>query len=59
MHTNKLLIQGNLCGIYLQADNCTLSDPDNLEWNIASSSVSKPPITPFILPSVSIALNIR
>ncbi|XP_046635576.1 sphingomyelin phosphodiesterase-like [Daphnia pulicaria] len=52
MHTNQLLIQGNLCGIYLQADNCSLSDPDNLEWNITSSSVSKPPIAPFVLPSV-------
>ncbi|KAK4018537.1 hypothetical protein OUZ56_000587 [Daphnia magna] len=52
MYTNSLVIQGNICGIYLQADNCSLSDPNNINWKIASSSIEKPVVTQFIPPSL-------
>ena len=57
MYINSLLIQGNLCGIYLQMDNCSMSDPDNLEWKVDTSSVQKPPISPHSPPPVSLFLK--
>lgn len=46
------LIQGNLCGIFLQTENCGLSDPEVLEWTVPPSSVQKPPVTEWTAPPV-------
>lgn len=46
------LIQGNLCGIFLQTENCGLSNPEVLEWTIPPSSVPKPPVTEWTAPPV-------
>ena len=38
--------------MFIQGQDCQLSDPDVLEWNVAPSSVPKPPVTQPTLPPV-------
>lgn len=52
IYNHSKVIQGNVCGILLQAENCTLSHPDKLEWAITPSNRSKPVLPPSILPPV-------
>ncbi|XP_032779473.2 sphingomyelin phosphodiesterase [Daphnia magna] len=44
------VIEGNICGMLLQTENCGFSDPGVLEWSVAPSSVPKPPVTEPALP---------
>ena len=37
---------GNVCGIVLQSNKCAFSKPDQLEWTIKPSSISKPVKSP-------------
>jgi len=42
IYENTDVIAGNVCGMVLTEDNCTLSDPDKLEWTIKPTAVAKP-----------------
>ena len=44
IYRNSKVIPGNVCGILFQTENCTLSDPDKLEWTINPSAIPKPPV---------------
>lgn len=48
------VVEGNICGMLLQTENCGFSDPGLLEWSVAPSSVPKPPVTEPVLPPVYI-----
>ena len=45
-------MKGNICGILLPTENCTLSDPDAVEWIVPDSPVPKPPVSNFVRPPV-------
>ncbi|XP_046446658.1 sphingomyelin phosphodiesterase-like [Daphnia pulex] len=44
------LVEGNICGMLLQTENCGFSDPGLLEWSVTPSSIPKPPVTEPALP---------
>lgn len=46
------VVEGNVCGMLIQTENCGFSDPDLLEWSITPSTVPKPPVTEPVLPPV-------
>jgi len=52
LFTSTSIVQGNICGILLPTENCTLSDPDAVEWTIPESPVPKPPVSNFVRPPI-------
>lgn len=45
IYENTDIITGNVCGLILSSENCSLSDPEKLEWSIKPSDIPKPSLT--------------
>lgn len=42
IYENTEIIAGNVCGLVLTSENCSLSNPEKLEWTIKPSVLPKP-----------------
>ena len=47
------MLQGNVCGILMQGQHCTIAEPEKLEFTIRPSPIAKPPVIKSTPPPVN------